>query len=86
MADHKPAPAVASADAPKAQSSYKIVDVRASDVTLEMEDGRVFVATVKDGIKLDDLKRGQMVAITNHGFDKGDAPTEAQVVRVLPKD
>lgn len=64
---------------------YEIVDVRDVDVTLQLDDGRVFVALIGDKIDKDELKRGVRVKITSDGFDKSDAPKGAKITRVLPK-
>lgn len=69
----------------KPQTEYKVMDVRATDVTLGLDDGRVFVAELGDNINKDDLKRNAMVAIEHDGMDKSEAPKAARVTRILPK-
>ena len=81
------APAAKTEEAPKkAQTEFKILDVRENDVTLELDDGRVIPATLGENMKLEDFKRGQMVAIKSDGMDKSDAPKDAVVTRVINKD
>jgi hypothetical protein len=74
-------------EAPKqSQTQFKIADVRATDVTLELDDGRVFLARIGDNIAKDELKRGRLVTIKSDGMDKSDAPKDAEITRLLPKD
>jgi hypothetical protein len=80
------APAAKTEAPKKAQTEFKVLDVRENDLTLELEDGRVIPATVGENMKLEDFKRGQMVAIKFDGMDRSDAPKDAVVTRVLPKD
>jgi hypothetical protein len=69
----------------KAQSEFKVLDVRSTDVTLELDDGRVIVATLGENVSMEDLKRGTMVAIKSDGMDRSDAPKDAIITRILPK-
>lgn len=68
--------------------SYKIADIRDHDVTLEMEDGRVFVATLSDNVKLDDenAKRGRTAYVAFDEVGKDDAPKDAKVTRFGPRE
>lgn len=69
----------------KTQTEYKVMDVRANDVTLGLDDGRVFVAEIDDSVNKEDLKRNAMVSISHDGLDKSESPKAARVTRILPK-
>lgn len=64
---------------------FEVVDVRDVDATLQLDDGRVFIALIGDKVEKDELKRGARVKITSDGFDKTDAPKGAKITRILPK-
>lgn len=85
------------ADAPKTdvrppakapENRFKVADVRSTDVTLQMEDGRVFLATLGEGVTLDDdnAKRNHYAFIEFDGLDRSDAPKDAKVTRFAPRD
>lgn len=78
--------AARNAPAPKADGDYRIADIRADDAVLEMEDGRVFVATFGDNVDRGEARRGMRAVITADGFDSSDAPKDARITRVHKKD
>lgn len=71
----------AKTDAPAKADVLKIAEVREDGTAVvEMPDGRMFTASVKDG--LEGVKRGAEVTIKSDKLDKHDVPVDAEVVKV----
>jgi hypothetical protein len=67
-------------------NEYRIVELRAEEAVLELDDSRVFVARLGDGVDREGLRKGMIATITSDGMDKSDAPKDAVVTKVAPKD
>lgn len=85
MADQTPPvrerdPRQESAAAPKRATEFKLAERREDGkAVLEMEDGRMFVADVKDG--LDGLRKGGTVVISAASYTEDGVPEGANVIR-----
>lgn len=67
----------------KEKSMFKVAEIREDGTAIvELEDNRMVVARVKEGVE---VKKGQTVTITSDGEDKGGAPTNVVVTKVVEK-
>jgi len=65
-------------------AQFKVAEVRDDgDVVLELGDGRVFLATVKDGVE--GVKKHATVTVKVEELDKHDVPVGAVIQKVVEK-
>lgn len=68
-------------DAKASAPELTIAEIRADGTAiLELPDGRMFPASVKEGLA---VRKGAKVSITSEGEGKDGVPIEATVTRVL---
>lgn len=73
----KPKPKTETVDAPTTE--FKVAELRDGIAILEMEDGRVFPAEIKEGLE---LKKHAHVTVKYDEANKDDVPIGATVVKV----